>query len=82
LVNQVLHWTMTHLWSRRDYFYYQQHPWGTNRIPYMRWSQAWMLLALVTLVEAQQAKAEDGTLPASSASSAGAGDVVASARIA
>jgi hypothetical protein len=52
MVNQVLRWTIDHLWSGRGYFYYQEHPWGTNRIPYMRWSQAWMLLALSTLLTA------------------------------
>ena len=28
-------------------------PFGTIRTPYMRWSQAWMLLALATLVDSQ-----------------------------
>jgi hypothetical protein len=30
----------------RHYFYYQKTRWYTNRIDYMRWSQAWMFFAL------------------------------------
>ena len=42
---------MTHMWNRKGYFYYQVLPFFTNRISYMRWSQAWMLLALATMLE-------------------------------
>ena len=39
------------MWDeRRGYFYYQKHAAYTNRIPYMRWTQAWMHLALNLLV--------------------------------
>jgi hypothetical protein len=35
------------MWDeRRKYFYYQKTRWYTNRIDYMRWSQAWMFYAL------------------------------------
>jgi len=44
----VLKWALEHMWDRKGYFYYQVLPFFTNRIPYMRWSQAWMLLALST----------------------------------
>ena len=44
-------WAMDNLRSPRGYFYYQKHPWFTNRIPYMRWSEAWMLLGLTSLLE-------------------------------
>lgn len=47
----VFRWAMTHMWDPRGYFYYQVYPFGTIRIPYMRWSQAWMFLALSTLLE-------------------------------
>jgi hypothetical protein len=47
----VFEWTMTRMWDKRGFFYYQALPAGTNRIPYIRWSQAWMLLALATLLE-------------------------------
>jgi hypothetical protein len=35
----------------RGFFYYRILRSHTNRISYMRWSQAWMLLAMVTLME-------------------------------
>ena len=31
-------------------FYYQRHRLWTNRTPYMRWGQAWMLRALAKLL--------------------------------
>jgi hypothetical protein len=50
LANTVYRWAVEHLWDERGYFYYQVGRVYTNRIPYMRWSQAWMLLALSTLL--------------------------------
>ena len=47
----VLRWAMQHLWDPRGYFYYQMLRFYTIRTPYMRWSQAWMVLALSTLLE-------------------------------
>jgi hypothetical protein len=35
------------MWDKRKhYFYYQKTKWYTNRIDYLRWSQAWMFFAL------------------------------------
>lgn len=51
LCQSVFEWAMTHMWDERRYFYYQLVPHFTNKISYMRWSQAWMLLALTTLLE-------------------------------
>lgn len=35
------------MWDRKKhYFYYQKKRWYTNRIDYIRWSQAWMFYAL------------------------------------
>jgi hypothetical protein len=48
---KVLWWTIEHMWDKRGYFYYQQHRWWKNCVPYLRWGQAWMLLALATLLE-------------------------------
>ena len=47
----VFGWAMVHMWDEKGYFYYQVSPFHKNRISYMRWSQAWMLLALSTLLE-------------------------------
>ena len=48
LIDRVLHWTIEHMQDPRGYFYYQINKYFTSRIPYMRWSQAWMFLALST----------------------------------
>jgi hypothetical protein len=49
LAHEVFRWAMEHLWDDRGFFYYRVLRFGTIRTSYMRWSQAWMLLALVTL---------------------------------
>jgi len=49
----ILVWAVEHFWSPRNYFYFQKGRFFTNRIPYMRWSQAWMLLAIASLLETQ-----------------------------
>lgn len=48
---RVLRWAVAHMWDENGYFYYQVRPLFTNKTPYMRWSQAWMLLALSTVLE-------------------------------
>ena len=47
----VFEWARTHMRDRQGYFYYQVSPYFKNKISYMRWSQAWILLALTTLLE-------------------------------
>lgn len=49
LARHVAGWTITHMQSREGFFYYQIYRNYTIRIPYMRWAQAWMQLALVEL---------------------------------
>jgi len=51
LAVSVIGWAMAHLWDSRGYFYYRATRFSTNKISYMRWSQAWMLLALTTTLE-------------------------------
>lgn len=46
----VFQWAMGHMWDERGFFYYRRLRHWTNRISYMRWSQAWMLLAMATLL--------------------------------
>lgn len=55
LARSVLRWARTRLWNVRGYFNYQVRPWWTTRIPYMRWGQAWMLLAMSALLEVDAA---------------------------
>lgn len=48
---KVFEWTFENMRHPSGYFYFQKWPWLTNRIPYIRWGQAWMLLAMTTLAE-------------------------------
>ena len=50
----VLDWAMQNMWDKRGYFYYRVLRAGTIRTSYMRWSQAWMLLAMSALLCALQ----------------------------
>ena len=53
MAEKVYSWAMENLWDTGGYFYYQVQPVYKNRISYMRWTQAWMLLALTKLLEQQ-----------------------------
>jgi hypothetical protein len=44
------HWTIENMAAPDGAFYYQRHRHWTNRAPYMRWGQAWMLHALARLL--------------------------------
>lgn len=50
LARSVYKWAMDHMWDDRGFFYYRVLRGCTNRIPYMRWSEAWMVLALATIL--------------------------------
>ena len=43
---KVLNWTIRNMQADDGHFYYQKNKYFTIRIPYMRWSQAWMFFAL------------------------------------
>jgi hypothetical protein len=49
-------WCLAEMRDPAGFFYYQKHRRWTNRLAYMRWIQAWMLLALAELaaVEAEE----------------------------
>lgn len=47
----ICRWALKNMQSKKGYFFYQQGRLFKNRVSYMRWSQAWMLLALSTLQE-------------------------------
>lgn len=51
---RIAAWAIAHMQDAGGYFYYQQTRWYTNKIPYIRWSQAWMLYALSHLLEAER----------------------------
>ena len=46
LRDRILEWTIRNLFDQRGFFVYQKGARFTNRIPYMRWAQAWMFRAL------------------------------------
>lgn len=46
LLDKVLNWTIDHMQSEKGYFYYQINKYITSKIPYMRWSQAWMFVSM------------------------------------
>lgn len=50
LLQSVLDWAMAHLRNEQGYFYYRALRSCTIRTSYMRWTQAWMFLALARLV--------------------------------
>jgi hypothetical protein len=50
LAASVFEWAMRHMWDERGFFYYRALRFCTVKISYMRWSQAWMLVALAHLL--------------------------------
>jgi hypothetical protein len=49
LAEKIANWTIENLWDDRGYFVYQQRQFYNIRIPYMRWTNSWMLYALAKL---------------------------------
>jgi hypothetical protein len=56
LAEKIARWTIQNLRSPRGFFYYQRRRFYTVRIPYMRWSEAWMAYGLARLVEGKSKK--------------------------
>lgn len=46
LTDKILAWMIDNMCSRQGYFYSRKTPYLTNKIPYMRWAQAWAFRAL------------------------------------
>lgn len=46
----IANWTIENMQDPSGYFYYRKYRFLKNKIPYMRWAQAWMMLALSTLL--------------------------------
>lgn len=53
--HDIATWMCKHMQDNEGYFYYQMHSRYVNKVPYIRWSNAWMFLALATLVATQVA---------------------------
>jgi len=50
--NAVARWALENMWDEEGFFWYQRGRLLTNRVCYMRWSQAWMYYALSELIRA------------------------------
>ena len=46
LTKKILQWMVNNLWSAKGFFYFQKKKLYINRIPYIRWGQAWAFHAL------------------------------------
>ena len=46
LTDRIVDWMLQNMYSGRGFFYFRKGRFLTNRIPYMRWSQAWAFHAL------------------------------------
>jgi hypothetical protein len=53
LAENIARWAIENLRDSRGFFCYQRRRFHTVRIPYMRWSQAWMMYGLARLIECQ-----------------------------
>lgn len=47
----IAEWTIKNMQGKDGHFYYRLGKYHKNKIPYMRWSQAWMFLALTTQLQ-------------------------------
>jgi hypothetical protein len=50
----IADWTIKNLRDDRGFFYYQRRRFHTVHIPYMRWSEAWMMYGLSRLLEVRK----------------------------
>jgi hypothetical protein len=57
VAGSVFRWVMNHMWDDRGFFYYRVLRLGTIRTSYMRWSQAWMFLAMAMFLTESRAAA-------------------------
>jgi hypothetical protein len=68
MARTIFAWAMNNMWDRRGFFYYRVLRSCTIRTSYMRWTQAWMFLALATLLSESAGKDEAATVPSGVAS--------------
>ncbi len=48
---RIAQWTIENMQDRAGYFHYRRGRWFSNRIDYVRWGQAWMMRALISLLQ-------------------------------
>jgi len=54
LAERIARWAIGNLKDQRGSFHYQRRRFHTVRIPYMRWSEAWMVYGLARLLEVKR----------------------------
>jgi len=59
LAHTIAGWTLENLRSPQGFFYYQRRRVYTVRIPFMRWSEAWMAYGLARLIESNEEEANE-----------------------
>lgn len=59
LMSRIATWCITNMQDSRGYFYYRKGKFWKNKIPYIRWSQAWAFLALSTYLQIMETKSND-----------------------
>jgi hypothetical protein len=59
LAEHVFQWAMDHMWDDRGFFYYRVLRSCTIRTSYMRWTQAWMFLAIAMLLSESRANVQE-----------------------
>ena len=53
-LHKVLGWTIENMQDKKGFFYFRKGKFLKNKIPYMRWGQAWMLHGLTTVLQRQR----------------------------
>jgi len=59
LGKNVLKFTLENFQDKRGYFYYRKHKNFTDRTSYMRWGNAWMFLAMASMLNAAEVQKTD-----------------------
>jgi hypothetical protein len=54
MAERVVNWTLNNMQDESGYIYYQRTKQGVNKIPYMRWSCAWVFVALSKFLKIKQ----------------------------
>ena len=57
----IAQWTIKNMQDKKGFFYYRKLKTHTNKISFMRWSQAWMFLALTELIVTLKSKNNHGS---------------------
>jgi hypothetical protein len=63
MASTVMNWALRNMWDQRGFFYYRVLRSHINKISYMRWSQAWMFLAMTELLVATKCESPEETDP-------------------